>query len=1449
MNTPTTSSAGTPSAVPGYGKWYFGAGGSPGRRGMEAAPDPDPLPFEAIRIHVVAQVDLKENPQTAGEQGGHKYHTGTGGAQLPSGAYSWEVSQTNIDYNPASGNTSICNYSIDVVPTEPGGRKEPEPCPCEGDTCDNSGGTPPSPSLARSGPEAGMESGALGNYSSAGCSVTAESTATLMYWSCNFGAFRGLGGIPAGRIELRTEESTSGLESPASLAYNHPLNSRLDVPEGGIAPGVRFNLVQGDRVIAMRCYTDGSVLPIGVDTSGGGRAALATAEGQSCLRWVVEDGSQYLFSAETGQLLSYTTADRQVISNAAAYLDVKYAENGSLRQIWNLWDGLLNVESVTSTGYTIALYTPGQITGTDGQGFYTVTGAPLKTFTLSLDAEEKFTITEQAPARQPYAVTWWNDGLAWNMRQGTGEDALTTLRTRTELEPENSVWQLVTEISKNGIVAARTCAIYQTTDVGDLLLTLAEGYGSPEEQTTQYAYDQCGRLRTETAPDGSQIHYTYDLYGRLLSRDEPWAESGRRITRYTYACSGEADFSNEPATETADLLPLEGHVKTLTSTTWKYTTANHIKRTERRVTGLGVAGTRLTAEEQWLAGAANIHARGRTRFSRDLDGVQTWHDYAATTEHGALYTETVETRISGEAVPGQSTRAVTWITAEGQRVREENYLLLSTGQWALTGSAVYEFDTQNRWVKRTAGNGRLTEREAMTTQESTEYDLLGRMTSSTDVLGRVTTYAYSQDGLTVTQTVPSGATFVTRSAPDGTVMEESGTGQRHVIYAIDLVSDGVRTFTKAVSGETQTELQRSIVNGVGETLRTGVPNTVGGVIYTRNTYNARGQLTKTQTDAGNAATTMAPTLWEYDAFGNRTKETWKLADPATVSNSRITAWSYGAEQAQDGVYRIVTATRNNSRGTTYDETQKTLASSLSPTLESKVISIDPRGNASEQWSEYGPGAVRTQKSSIPTSDITAAATVIDGFIISQTDHAGVTATHTRAYTETGVIYASTDGRGNTVTTKTDLAGRTISVTDAAGNTTSTAYGPWFDQPAVVTNALGNTTCYGYDIRGRNTAQWGTGTQPLLFGYDEADRMISLTTFREDAGDITADPTGRTDGDVTTWSYDDATGLLIRKTWADGTHEDTAYNALNFKSTLTDARGAVTTWGYNLKKGVNNSVSYSDSTPGIQYAYNHLNQLTRVTDASGSRVLTYTPCNEPDTDSITIGGSSYQLQEHYDTYGRSSGYTLKQGTDVLQEVSQGYEADGRLASAGIRHGGTEQSFAYGYLAGSSLLSSLAMPNSIVRELSYEQRRDLITGMNYHLGETVLVSRTQGYDALGRPVTRTQQRGTEPARSDSFSYNGRNELTAATLGAAPYGYSYDNIGNRKTAREPAEELAYAANGLNQYTGIEESGEAPFVPTYDASGNQTLIKTSTGVWTAVYNAANRAVSFTSRNGNTII
>ena len=293
------------SSIPTYRKWYFGAGGSVGAQGMRAVAESAPLPFEAIRIHeernvgppstpadgysaqgtftipegadgkklygtcslflgvddwgslevkdsggkVVAQVDLKENPQTAGAQGGHSYHTGVGGAQLPSGAYTWEVSQTNIDYQPASGNTSICNYSIDVVPTEPGGRKEPEPCSCEGNTCDESGGTPPTPS--RSGPGgAGMESNVLGNYSSAGCSVTAESTATLMYAANELNQYS------------RIEESG---EAPFVPTYDASGNQTLIRTSTGIWT-VAYNAA--NRAVSFTSQNGNTIIECGYDYQG-----------------------------------------------------------------------------------------------------------------------------------------------------------------------------------------------------------------------------------------------------------------------------------------------------------------------------------------------------------------------------------------------------------------------------------------------------------------------------------------------------------------------------------------------------------------------------------------------------------------------------------------------------------------------------------------------------------------------------------------------------------------------------------------------------------------------------------------------------------------------------------------------------------------------------------------------------------------------------------------------------------------------------------------------------------------------------------------------------------------------------------------------------------------------------------------------------------------------------
>ena len=101
------------------------------------------------------------------------------------------------------------------------------------------------------------------------------------------------------------------------------------------------------------------------------------------------------------------------------------------------------------------------------------------------------------------------------------------------------------------------------------------------------------------------------------------------------------------------------------------------------------------------------------------------------------------------------------------------------------------------------------------------------------------------------------------------------------------------------------------------------------------------------------------------------------------------------------------------------------------------------------------------------------------------------------------------------------------------------------------------------------------------------------------------------------------------------------------------------------------------------------------------------------------------------------------------------------------------------------------------------------------------------------------------NDTFGYNSRSELYTATVNNETYTYDYDNIGNRETAQEAVESATtYESNQLNQYTAIGD-----FEPTYDDAGNQTKVKTNTGIWLVTYNAENRPTSFTNTDSGTIV
>ena len=271
------------------------------------------------------------------------------------------------------------------------------------------------------------------------------------------------------------------------------------------------------------------------------------------------------------------------------------------------------------------------------------------------------------------------------------------------------------------------------------------------------------------------------------------------------------------------------------------------------------------------------------------------------------------------------------------------------------------------------------------------------------------------------------------------------------------------------------------------------------------------------------------------------------------------------------------------------------------------------------------------------------------------------------------------------------------------------------------------------------------------------------------------------------------------------------------------------------------------TTSCTFSYNHLGQMTQVTDAAGTRSIGYNAYGEQESDSLLADSVTHLITETRDAYGRSSGFTYSKGGTVQHTVTTGYGTDGRIATAGFLHGGAEKQFGYTYLSGSNLLQTLSLPCNMTLTQTYETQRDLLTGMLYKRGSTGVVEHSYTYDALGRPTARNTARNSTTV-NDSFGYNTRSELTSATVSGNDYAYSYDNIGNRAAAVEDSSGVAssteYTANDLNQYTAIGD-----FTPSYDADGNQTVVKTSTGIWTVEYNAENRPIRFTSSEGAMVI
>ncbi len=1227
-----------------------------------------------------------------------------------------------------------------------------------------------------------------------------------------------------------------------------------------------------------------------------------------------DEGQKLTFSISSGKVTAYADANGCITTaeDIANQTVVEHNADGNIKSVYSAINGYSTIVTEGDGSVLISWFSPAQVSVLADSTIVT-SGEPYKTARYAVQETETariITMTRQQKGMTPHVITRTEEPGRVTITNGLGDEAI----VRVFEQNINTVGQLVkTETLKKGEnVASSTASVYCYSPAGWLIVKKTEAYGTPVAQNTYYHYNAQHLIQRMANDVGDYTVYEYDSLGRITREKSPWGASLAKVTRTTYATA--RFFDVRPASVSEYYVNAAGTEILFRNTANTYEESTELERVTKTVTAGGSSLQQVSIEETFGSIPAYAYAAGKPKFSQDIDGVQTVHEYAATNEHDAIHKHTSITMANGELVAAQSRKNESFIAADDTVIFEQESIWDGT-QWLLLNTTAYEYEEQQRVIKTTRGNGRsntttwmccgrlsetdedgitttytydsarqLTEISrdavydgetcitpetiteytrdaagrvltttrrvgAMETTESMEYDALGRVTKQTDVLGRITSTTYSSDGLTTSVTTPAGATSNTTLNTDGTTASISGTAQRALVYAYDLNGNSLRTTTKLADGTT---IAQRIVNGFGQTTMQAQAST-SGFIYTRSEFNAKGQLVKLYQDTGWNTAKTAATLYEYDLFGNVTKQTLALSDTPTKDNSPVIEMAYSVESAEDGVFSVTSQTRYNATGEPLSTIQKHLISQLTSTLVSKSISIDVRGNSSTKWAVYSAPAKITSFNSSPTSEITAEAFIVDGFIISQKDHAGIITTASRSYTSEGMCMVQKNGRNNVTTVHSDLAGRTIRVTDAANASRTMDYEAALDKPAVVTDALGNTTYFKYDLRGRKIAEWGTAIQPACFGYDDMDNMINLRTFRSGTETISTDPSERTDYDQTTWEFHPATGLELSKAYADGTTVVKTYDAYNRLATETDARGNAETHSYEHARGLRLSTVYTvvdgtASTAARSFSYNHLGKIIQVVDDAGGRSFGYNRYGELESDTLAVDGDTHLITEQRDSFGRSTGYTYAKNGAVLQTVTTSYGDDGRICSAGFLHGGTAKNFGYTYLAGTNLLQVLTKPNGMTLTQTYEASRNLLTGIAYHRGSTLVAQRSYTYDLLGRPTTRiTSRQGTEV--SDTFVHNNRSELVGATVNNKEYEYTYDNIGNRQSTLAGNDVTMYDTNALNQYTTISENGAAAFVPQFDADGNQTHIKTSTGIWSAVYNAENRPVSFTNNESNTVV
>ena len=1114
-----------------------------------------------------------------------------------------------------------------------------------------------------------------------------------------------------------------------------------------------------------------------------------------------------------------------------------------IRQIRND-DLFMDCVFTNSYKYYLNFYHTNVITGTTA-GLYTFSGVPYATVTLeNTNSSGTTTNTLRVTDKDGYVYdyVYSTNGVTniWELTTGGG------LRKDRHCESWSGSNKTVRAETVNGSASLESLTVttYTNAPFGMRILQTTVGEGS-SAQTTSYAYWPSGYVKQVVYPGGSWVYAEYDGRGRATNvlsaygNQSPTNNSSLcRQVEYDYSTnvisgSGDAGIVDYPRRTIHKLLGQEiGR---------SYFVALPFEYREIVCVTPGAAWTgadNLVTVRKFVSDTNLFYLKPKSVLHPD--GTLTLYQYSTNN-----YCEITTTVFDGQ--PGDSyytnvidgTKAIRITGNLGQMVSRTTKDIVSG---ITLGSLIYtNYDDFNRARKVTHLDGTTTTSDLGCCGPLNRTNRDGSvLTHRQDALKRYTSTTYS--GATATNIYDAARNLLAsvRVGSDGSQITNHvatyDTAGR-MLTSKDALGN-TTTYTESADGLTRTNTYPDGGTRIESYLLDGSPWKVTGsavhpMRYTNGVESFDGyyrtwrqeikldangndtaEWTKTYLNfAGRHYKTLHSDGATSQSFYNLTGHLVKQTDPDGVT----TLFAYDALGE-----RAMTAMDMDRNGVI--DTNGTDRITLTTSVAANVSSQDFQIAKTYNWATNNSAVsnlvseTRTSTDGLQSWNVAFGLTNHSRTVIGTAGNVYVTNTapdgsFTVSHTLTGLVQSVTrkDSAGNQLgkTTYTyDAHGRQLKVTDARNGTTTLAYDNADRVLSVTTPPPGTgqpaqTTTYSNDSAGRlvrTTLADGGGVTNIYSLKGElltnfGARVYPVANVFDAQGRRTNMITwqnfaARTGAASTTWNFDPTNGLLTSKVYADGKGITNTYTPGRRLRTRTWARGITTTYETNTAGQVF-ATTYSDgTTPNVTNHVDRLGLVTNILDAAGSRFLSYDSAGRLLMET-NASGTLYNvaLVHAYDWLGRQTNVKSKVAGVEIFSHSYAYDSSSRLTNASDG----PYTASYIYLANSPLVSQITCRSN----------------------SAVAMTTTKKYDYLNRLLNiSSQPSGPEQAVSFGYTYNDANQRTRRSDPDGSYWlYEYDKLGQLVRGKHfwddntpvAGQQFEYAYDDIGNRTSTKEGGDS--------------------------------------------